>query len=110
MTNSGCITAEYKGALAQNGLRAIMGENAVMQPVSLQGVLLRETAVPWLRHRLSRCTPAKCWQESTSATTRATLSGSRWAQRRDPEERHRKILPPPEGVSTEIQKSDTVKF
>ena len=47
---------------------------------------------------------------TTSATTRATLSGSRWAQRRDPEERHRKILPPPEGVSTEIQKSDTVKF
>ena len=64
MTNSGCITAEYKGALAQNGLKAIMGENAVMQPGSLQDVLLHETAVSWLRHRLSRSTPAKCWQES----------------------------------------------
>ena len=62
--NSGRITAEYRGALAQNGLKAIMGENAVMQPGSLQDVLLHETAVSWLRHRLSRSTPAKCWQES----------------------------------------------
>ena len=42
-------------------------ENAlcfVLQPGSLQDVLLHETAVSWLRHRLSRSTPRKCWQES----------------------------------------------
>ena len=64
MTNSGSITAEYAGALAQNDFQAIMGENAVLQPGSLQDVLLHETAVSWLRHRLSRSTPPKCWQES----------------------------------------------
>ena len=64
MTNSGRITAEYKGALARNELQAILGENAVRQPGSLQDVLLHETAVSWLRHRLSRSTPAKCWLES----------------------------------------------
>ena len=67
MTNSGDITAEYKGALAQNGFKATMGDNAVMQPGSLQDALLHETAVSWLRLRLSRSTPAKCWQESREA-------------------------------------------
>ena len=64
MTNSGAITPEYKGALAQNDFKAITGDNAVTQPGSLQDVLLHETAVSWLRHRLSRSTAAKCWQES----------------------------------------------
>lgn len=64
MTNSGRSTAEYAGALAQNGFNAVMGENAVTQPGSFQDVLLHETAVSWLRHRLSRTTPAKCWQET----------------------------------------------
>ena len=54
----------FHQALAQNDFKAIMGDNAVMQPGSLQDVLLHETAVSWLRHRLSRSTPAKCWQES----------------------------------------------
>ena len=67
MTNSGDIAAEYKGALAQNGFKATMGDNAVMQPGSLQDALLHETAVSWLRLRLSRSTPAKCWQESREA-------------------------------------------
>ena len=64
MTNSGCITTEYKGALSQHGFKAIMGDNAAKQPGSLQDVLLHETAVSWLRHRLSRSTPRNCWEES----------------------------------------------
>ena len=64
MTNSGCIPTEYKGALSQHGFKAIMGDNAAKQPGSLQDVLLHETAVSWLRHRLSRSTPRNCWEES----------------------------------------------
>ena len=30
----------------------------------MQDVLLHEAAVSWLRHRLSRSTPPKCWEES----------------------------------------------
>ena len=51
---SGVITAEYQAALADNNFRAIMGDNAAEQPGSLQGLLLHETAVSWLRRQLSR--------------------------------------------------------
>ena len=62
--NSGDITPEYKRALAQHHLRPIMGDNARRQPGSLQDVLLHESAVSWLRHRLTRSTPKKCWEET----------------------------------------------
>ena len=58
---NGAITGEYKAALADNSFRAIMGDNAAQQPGSLQDLLLHETAVSWLRHRLSRSTPNRCW-------------------------------------------------
>ena len=61
---SGAITDEYKAALSDNSFRAILGDYAAEQPGSLQDVLLHETAVSWLRHRLSRSTPNNCWEES----------------------------------------------
>ena len=44
-----------------------MGDNARSQPGSLQDVLLHETAVSWLRKRLERSTPTKCWEETREA-------------------------------------------
>ena len=67
---NGAITGEYKAALADNSFRAIMGDNAAQQPGSLQDLLLHETAVSWLRHRLSRSTPNRCWEETREAYTR----------------------------------------
>lgn len=62
--NSGAITSQYKQALADNGLQAFMGDNAVRQPGSMQDFLLHETAVSWLRHRLAQSTPMMCWKET----------------------------------------------
>ena len=62
--NSGAITVEYKQALSDNSLQAFMGDNAVQQPGSMQDFLLHETAVSWMRHRLSQSTPVKCWKET----------------------------------------------
>ena len=44
-----------------------MGDNARRQPGSLQDFLLHETAVSWLRRRLQRSTPKKCWEEMREA-------------------------------------------
>ena len=62
--NSGVITPEYKEALADNDLEAFLGDNALVQPGSMQDVLLHETAVSWLRHRLAQSTPRACWKET----------------------------------------------
>ena len=62
--NSGAITREYKEALADNDLEAFLGDNAVVQPGSMQDFLLHETAVSWLRLRLLRSTPKQCWTET----------------------------------------------
>jgi hypothetical protein len=64
LPNSGAITAEYKQALADNDLQAFMGHNALIQPGSMQDVLLHETAASWLRHRLAQSTPKNCWKET----------------------------------------------
>ena len=62
--NSGKITPEFKAALREQGLRTVMGEDAVKQPGQLQEVLLHETAVSWLRCRLGRSAPAQSWLET----------------------------------------------
>ncbi len=54
-TNTGKITAEFKGALRGHGRRTFMRDDAGKQPGSLQEVLLHETAVAWIRCRLA-CT------------------------------------------------------
>ena len=63
-TNSGKITAEFKGALRGHGLRTFMGDDAGKQPGSLQEVLLHETAVAWIRRRLACTVPVNCWEET----------------------------------------------
>ena len=62
--SSGRITREHKEARAENDLRPFMGDCARIQPGSMQDLLLHETAVPWLRLRLGRTFPKKCWEES----------------------------------------------
>ena len=61
---SGHMTRDFKEALAEHNFRGIMGENAARQPGSIQDLLLHETAISWLRHRLIRSTPKACWEES----------------------------------------------
>ena len=41
-----------------------MGDNARAQPGSMQDVLLHDTAVSWMRTRLGRTIPTKCWEET----------------------------------------------
>ena len=64
LPNSGVITTQYKEALADHGLQAFMGDDASVQPGSMQDFLLHETSVSWLRHRLAQSTPKKCWAET----------------------------------------------
>ena len=66
-TNSGTITPDWKQGVDENGFRTFMGDNAVRQPGSLQDIVLHETAVSWLRRRLERSTPKKCWEETREA-------------------------------------------
>ena len=64
---SGKITPEYKSALAENNLKAFMGDDASLQPGDLKDLMLHETAVAWLTKRLSVTTPAKAWEETAEA-------------------------------------------
>ena len=58
------ITPEYESALHQHGLRAFFGRDASIQPGSLQEIMLHETAVAWMRDRLTKSAPRNSWQES----------------------------------------------
>ena len=66
-TNSGKITAGYCEALRENGLQAFFSEDASVQPGQLQEVMLHETAVSWIRARLTKTLPKKPWEESVDA-------------------------------------------
>ena len=61
---TGAITEGYRQALRDNGLRAFFSREASLQPGQLQEVLLHETAVSWLRDRLSKTLPHKAWEET----------------------------------------------
>ena len=61
---TGIITDGYKGALREHGLKAFFGNDASIQPGQLQEVMLHETAVAWMRLRLSKTLPKKPWKES----------------------------------------------
>ena len=62
----GKITPEYKAALQEHGLRAYYGDDASIQPGSLQEVLLHETAVAWIRRRESQTQPRQAWTETVA--------------------------------------------
>ena len=56
---TGGITEEYQEALREHGLRALMGDDASKQSGDSQEVMLHETAVAWLRMRLTLTLPQK---------------------------------------------------
>jgi len=61
---SGAITREYKAALEVHGLQAFQGDAAAVQPGKMSDCLLHETAVAWIRLKLSRTLPVRPWEES----------------------------------------------
>jgi hypothetical protein len=65
--STGKITPEFSAALRECGFHAFWGDNASVQPGHLQEVLLHETAVSWLRHRLTETLPTKPWEETPAA-------------------------------------------
>ena len=46
-----------------------MGDDASLQPGNMQELMLHETSVAWIRHRLAKSVPAKPWEESRDAYT-----------------------------------------
>ena len=48
-------------------LKAFWGDDASVQQGHLQEVMLHQTAVSWLRHRLTTTVPAKAWEEAPLA-------------------------------------------
>ena len=61
---TGKITDEFRQALQEHDLTAIMGNDAHRQPGNLQEVLLHETAVSWIRSRLEKSLPNRSWLET----------------------------------------------
>ena len=57
---------EYKEAARENGFHVFQGDYASVQPgqANLGQLLLHETAVSWIRYRLTRTLPAKPWEET----------------------------------------------
>ena len=66
-SGSGAMTVEYRAALKRNRLRAFFATNASVQPGQLQEVMLHETAVSWMRARLTKTAPKKSWGETLEA-------------------------------------------
>ena len=64
---TGTITEKYRGALRQHGLQAFWANDASIQPGQLQEVMLHETAVSWMRVRLSKTLPQNSWEETLEA-------------------------------------------
>ena len=61
---SGRVTSEYKTALAVDGLRAFMRDDAKVQPGKLGDLMLHETAVSWIRERERKTLPKRPWEET----------------------------------------------
>ena len=56
-------------ALRDHNLTNTMGDDARIQPGHMQEVLLHETAVAWIRYRLTQTTPPQCWLETREEYT-----------------------------------------
>ena len=63
---TGKIVPAFRQALRDNGLKAFWGDDASVQPGNLQEMMLHETAVSWIRHRLVHSTPKSSAQETRS--------------------------------------------
>ena len=62
--SSGHITEGYRQALRTHGLKAFFPRDASVQPGQLQDLMLHETAVSWMRARLTQTLPTKPWEET----------------------------------------------
>ena len=67
VSGTGRITPGCDAALKTHNLRAYFGNDASIQPGQLQEVMLHETAVSWMRLRLSRTVPSRSWEETVEA-------------------------------------------
>ena len=72
--NTGQIQEKYCEALREHGLKAFFGQDAAVQPGQMPDVMLHETAVAWLRLRLTKTLPRRSWEESLD-DYRARLKG-----------------------------------
>ena len=63
-SGSGAITDDYSESLKQHQLKAFFGADASQQPGELQELMLHETAVAWVRHRLTKTRPKQAWTET----------------------------------------------
>ena len=64
------IVSSAFGALgATFRFKTVHGDDASAQPGKLQEVMLHETAVAWIRHRLARSVPARPWDETREEYT-----------------------------------------
>jgi hypothetical protein len=64
---NGKITPTFQTVLAECHFKAFWGDDASVQPGHLQEIMLHETAVSWLRHRLTTTVPTKAWEETPLA-------------------------------------------
>ena len=71
---NGKITVAFKNALQQHGFKAFWGNDASKQPGNLQEVHLHETAVSWIRHRLTLTTPVNAQNETRQQYTQRLKS------------------------------------
>ena len=51
------MTPEYRDALREHNLKAFMGQDASRQPGQLQEIMIHETIMAWVRHRLANTVP-----------------------------------------------------
>ena len=63
-TTTGRITPELADALAGTTLSTFWGDDASAQPGYCADVMLHETAVAWIRRKLTETTPGRPCQES----------------------------------------------
>ena len=64
---SGEITVAYQESLREHRFKAALGNDARVQPGRLQELMLHETAVSWIRLRLTRSVPTWPWEETVDA-------------------------------------------
>ena len=61
---TGHITQEYKDAVCKFKFTTFMGDDATLQPANAADLMLHETAVAWVRKRLSNTLPKNEWLET----------------------------------------------
>ena len=66
---NGKITDEFKAALVENDLEHFWKDDSSGQAGKLQEVHLHETAVSWIRYRLTESSPANAWKETREQYT-----------------------------------------